>query len=215
MTEDNLKEKIITICADSVSGGMEIIMKFGKRLICLLLSIAMIVCMGCSDVNSDSEAITIIWPSYLVNMMGYTAEQQVELIAESNENNQFANSIYANEDGSITFEMNEKQLQRNLDKFNDNLKENIETAKQSGIKVEVGDHYQAITFEFTNEVLNMFTTFYVTTASNVIALQMMSGEEPDNWNLQIKIVDENTGKIIKEGTIPEEEIRILPDDWEE
>ena len=28
---------------------------------------------------------------------------------------------------------------------------------------------------------------------------MMSGEEPDNWNLQIKIVDENTGKIIKEG----------------
>ena len=149
-------------------------MKFGKRLICLLLSIAMIVYVGCTDVNSDSGAITIIWPSYLVNMMGYTAEQQVELIAESNENNQFANSIYANEDGSITFEMNEKQLQRNLDKFNDNLKENIETAKQSGIKVEVGDHYQAITFEFTNEVLDMFTTFYVTTASNVIALQMMS-----------------------------------------
>jgi len=148
-------------------------------------------------------------------MGGYTAKEQAEMFKESNTNSIYANSIYANEDGSITFEMNEKQLQRNLDKFNDNLKENIETAKQSGIKVEVGDHYQAITFEFTNEVLNMFTTFYVTTASNVIALQMMSGEEPDNWNLQIKIVDENTGKIIKEGTIPEEEIRILPDDWEE
>ena len=191
-------------------------MKFGKRLICLLLSIAMIVYVGCTDVNSDSGAITIIWPSYLINMMGYTAEQQVELIAESNEEKQYANSIYANEDGSITFEMNEKQLDNNRKKFMDHIEKSIETAKKNKIELKVSDDYKELTFTFSKTVvIGDFISLYSLTASSIIALRMFQGEDPEDWHLVVRVIDADTGRQIKEGTLPDEEWSLKPEDWEE
>ena len=71
-----------------------------------------LVCNSCTN----SEARVIIWPAYVVNMGGYTAKEQAEMFKESN-----TNSIYANDDGSITFEMNEKQLQSIKERFITNM----------------------------------------------------------------------------------------------
>jgi len=186
-------------------------MKVIKWYPCFLLLIILVVCSGCNN----AKPITVIWPKYLVNMMGYSAEQQVELFQESNKDDKYASDVYANDDGSITFKMNKEQLKNSENKFTDNLTTNIEIAKEYGIIVTISDNKEVI-YRCSSEIeVSDFIKVYVATVSTVITLKMISGEDSDDWNLQIKVIDENTGRIIKEGTIPEEEIRILPEDWEE
>ena len=127
----------------------------------------------------------------VIKRYSYTAEQQAELITESNEERQ-----YADEDGSITFEMNEKQLDNNI--------------------VYVNDNYREITFSLSKEgeAYNSLSVVTLIT-SDVIALQMFSGEDPKDWNLKIKFTDRDTDRTVKEVTIPDEELLISPEDWEE
>jgi len=127
----------------------------------------------------------------VIKRYSYTAEQQAELITESNEERQ-----YADEDGSITFEMNEKQLDNNI--------------------VHVNDNYREITFSLSKEgeAYNSLSVVTLIT-SDVIALQMFSGEDPKNWDLKIKFIDRDTDRIVKEVTIPDEELLISPEYWEE
>jgi len=149
-------------------------------------------------------------------MMGYTAEQQVELIAESNEEKQYANIVYANEDGSITFEMNEKQLDNNRKKFMDHIEKSIETAKENKIELKVSDDYKELTFTFSKTVvIGVFISLYSLTASSIIALRMFQGEDPEDWHLVVRVIDADTGRQIKEGTLPDEEWSLNPEDWEE
>ena len=152
----------------------------------------------------------------MVNMGGYTAEEQVELLKESNTNSIYANSIYANDDGSITFEMNEKQLQNIKERFITNMEETIKEAKENEIIVDVSDDYKTAVFEFSGKVnINNFMATYALTISTAVVLQMFLGEDPNDWHLKIKIVNADTNTIVKEGSIPDEEIRISPEDWEE
>jgi len=191
-------------------------MKFGKHLVCLLLSIVMIAVNGCANRNSNSETTTIIWPKYLINMMGYTAEQQVELFQEGNEDNKYADSVYANEEGTITFEMNGEQLQNCKEKFKNNVKKNIETARKYEIEVDISDDYKEVIFKYSKTVLmDDFLSIYALVVSSVVALRMFQGESPEDWHLKIKIINKDTDKIIKEGVAPDEEIRISPEDWKE
>jgi len=44
---------------------------------------------------------------------------------------------------------------------------------------------------------------------------MFSGEDPKEWNLKIKFTDRDTDRTVKEVTIPDEELLISPEDWEE
>ena len=191
-------------------------MKFGKHLVCLLLSIVMIAVNGCANRNSNSETTTIIWPAYLINLGGYTAKEQVELIKKSNIDNLYANNVYENEDGSITFDMNTEQLKNSKERFIANMEETTETAEEYGIIVHVNDNYSEITFSLSREgeAYNSLGVVTLITA-DVIALQMFSGEDPKEWNLKIKFTDRDTDRTVKEVTIPDEELLISPEDWEE
>ena len=191
-------------------------MKFGKHLVCLLLSIVMIAVNGCANRNSNSETTTIIWPAYLINLGGYTAKEQVELIKKSNIDNLYANNVYENEDGSITFDMNTEQLKNSKERFITNMEETTETAEEYGIIVHVNDNYSEITFSLSREgeAYNSLGVVTLITA-DVIALQMFSGEDPKEWNLKIKFTDRDTDRTVKEVTIPDEELLISPEDWEE
>ena len=191
-------------------------MKFGKHLVCLLLSIVMIAANGCANRNSNSETTTIIWPAYLINLGGHTAKEQVELIKKSNIDNLYANNVYENEDGSITFDMNTEQLKNSKERFIANMEETIETAKEYGIIVHVNDNYSEITFSLSRggEAYNSLSVVTLITA-DVIALQMFSGEDPKDWNLKIKFTDRDTDRTVKEVTIPDEELLISPEDREE
>ena len=159
---------------------------------------------------------TIIWPAYLINLGGYTAKEQVELIKKSNIDNLYANNVYENEDGSITFDMNTEQLKNSKERFIANMEETIETAKKYGIIVHVNDNYSEITFSLSRggEAYNSLSVVTLITA-DVIALQMFSGEDPKDWNLKIKFTDRDTDRTVKEVTIPDEELLISPEDWEE
>jgi len=56
---------------------------------------------------------------------------------------------------------------------------------------------------------------YALTASSIIALRMFQGENPEDWHLVVRVIDTDTGRQIKEGTLPDEEWRLKPEDWEE
>jgi len=176
----------------------------------------MIVVSGCANENGNSETVTVIWPTYLVNMAGYTAEQQVELIKEGNSEKQYTNTVYANEDGSITFKMNKKQLDNNKEKFRANIEENIETAKGYEIESNISGDYKELTFRLSRTVaIDDFINVYALTAINIIALQMFQREDPEDWHLVVRVIDADTGRQIKEGTLPDEEWSLKPEDWEE
>jgi len=185
-------------------------MKLKKQYFCIFLVIVIFICNSCSN----REIIVISWPTYMVNMGGYTAEEQVELLKESNTNSIYSNSIYANDDGSITFEMNEKQLQSIKERFITNMEETIKEAKENEIIVDVSDDYKTIIFECSRDAdLNIFMTTYALMTSSAAVLQMFLGEDPNDWHLKIKIINTDTDKIVEEGSIPDEEIRISPEDW--
>lgn len=187
-------------------------MRLKRQCVYLFLLIILLVCNSCSNL----ETITVVWPTYLVNMTRYTAEQQVELINKSNEDNKYANTVYANEDGSITIEMNAKQLQNNKGKFIKYMDEIIEEAGENEITINVSDDYKELTFEFSRMVdANVFVGTLASASCNVVVLQMLLGENPDDWHLNIKYINSDTGNVIKEGTIPDEELNLSPEDWEE
>jgi len=149
-------------------------------------------------------------------MGGYTAKEQAEMFKESDMDHIYTNSIYANEDGSITLEMNEIQLKSNQKKFMNNIEENIKTAEENEITVIVSDDYKSVTFESSSKVeTNDFMSTIALTSSNIAILQMFLGEDPNDWHLKIKIINADTNTIVKEGSIPDEEIRISPEDGEE
>jgi len=97
-----------------------------------------------------------------------------------------------------------------------NIEENIKTAKENEITVIVSDDYKSVTFESSSKVeINDFMSTIALTSSNIAILQMFLGEDPNDWHLKIKIVNADTNTIVEKGSIPDEEIRISPEDWEE
>ena len=49
--------------------------------------------------------------------------------------------------------------------------------------------------------------------SSAAVLQMFLGGDPNDWHLKIKIINADTNTIVEEGSTPDEEIRISPEDW--
>lgn len=165
--------------------------------------------------QNDSKLITIILPMNLINIIGGSAEEQLSIFQNGDEQDVMITNGYVNETGGLTLEMTEDQLVYWKTLFTSNLNDLMEDESNMGIIVKVNDSYDEIIYTLSKDTAQLnFSIALQSVNAYVGLLQIFGGTAADNWHTKNVIINKDNGKVVKEWINPDEEMNINPEDWE-
>lgn len=156
-------------------------------LFCLLLS-------GCSIKEPETEVYVL--PNVYVG---------ARALIDGNKNSNRCEDIYQNEDGSLTLVLTERQREKWT------APGEIETVflpllKGMGISIEYSDDYTQMSISAPGGVAKAASPMIHSFAWHAELVQILGGAE--NWSLEVTVVNQDTGEIEQQVTLPDEEL-----DW--
>ena len=176
-----------------------------------IVVIAIIAGMGIR-IYHRTQTKTYTFPENFVDYTGLTVERQIEEINRDNKTEDVCTAVYANEDGSLSLELNEKQQKGWIDNTKEKIEKSIEKIKQNGGDVEMSEDRKRVIFEippdFNQEILCIESGKVTIFAAEYQILT----ENTKNWEIYLCFKKSETGEIIAEGTLPYDTIEFTDAD---
>lgn len=130
-----------------------------------------------------------------------------EQIAENVDN---AEEATVNDDGSITYKMSKAQHEEMMAEVGTSVEEATTTITESGDypsiqSIETSDNYDQFTVQVDREAFeNSFDGFATMTLGVIGSMyQLINGEDPDSYEVNIDMEDAETGEVFNTITYPE------------
>jgi hypothetical protein len=141
-----------------------------------------------SERDRPEGTIEVIYPKYLMDASFSTPEETQE------EGSPYAETLYANEDGTMTLYSTPEELQQFRQDNVDNLQKQVDRSAQEDIRIEVSDDYREVTLyvgpDATADAVN-YGMYRASVCASVIQICDTYGK---NFSISVSAVDETTGE---------------------
>ena len=191
-----------------------------KRILVSVLVLALLFC-GCSMKQAQEEQKN--WTTYVINdetcRAVYSAppEEAVTKISKSEWVGGHYRDASVDEEGNFVLTLSEDDIAHWKKEMEENFARVRKAAEDSECSLEIGDDYHSIistipekyAFEAGTDVY--FSTIWCAT------MQMLNGEDPNEWWVDIKYVDIETGNTVlecKDFPRTSREYSLKAEDWE-
>lgn len=191
-----------------------------KGVILLLIGVILLSFAGCGlPIDIDSLSISknsqyVLEPKTCKTLIGGTPAEAETVLANSHWVEGHFQSAVEDEEGNLVLTLSKKDKEHWENHINQVINNRIELDAADGYKFIVGDDYKSIETHTTKEV-------YLADGYNIMRIslfcgimQMLNGEDINNWYIDIKMVDLETGALIKEVRFPENNLNVTDEDWE-
>ena len=191
-----------------------------KRILVSVLALALLFC-GCSMQQAQEEQKN--WTTYVINndtcMAVYSAppEEAITKISKSEWVGGHYRDASVDEDGNFVLTLSEDDIAHWKKEMEENFARVRKAAEDSECSLDIGEDYHSIistipekyAFEAGMDVY--FSTIWCAT------MQMLNGEDPNEWWVDIKYVDIETGNTVlecKDFPRTSREYNLKAEDWE-
>lgn len=160
----------------------------------------------------SSQTKVYTFPKNLIDYAGLTVERQIEAINRDNKTKDVCTTVYANEDGSLSLELNEKQWDWWFNTISNQIKEYEKSVAQKGGKLEISEDRKSVIFEVSPD-LSMEHIHSKSFLATVCAAEyQILTENTENWEVYLCFKKIDTGEIIADGTLPYDTIEFTDAD---
>ena len=191
-----------------------------KRILVSVLVLALLFC-GCSMQQAQEEQKN--WTTYVINdktcraVYSCTPEENVQTMDDSDWIRGHYRDASVDEEGNFVLTLSEDDIAHWKKEMEENFARVRKAAEDSECSLEIGDDYHSIistipekyAFEAGMDVY--FSTIWCAT------MQMLNGEDPNEWWVDIKYVDIETGNTVlecKDFPRTSREYNLKAEDWE-
>ena len=191
-----------------------------KKILVSVLVLALLFC-GCSMQQAQEEQEN--WTTYVINdktcraVYSCTPEENVQTMDDSDWIRGHYRDASVDEEGNFVLTLSEDDIAHWKKEMEENFARVRKAAEDSECSLEIGDDYHSIistipekyAFEAGMDVY--FSTIWCAT------MQMLNGEDPNEWWVDIKYVDIETGNTVlecKDFPRTSREYNLKAEDWE-
>ena len=191
-----------------------------KRILVSVLVLALLFC-GCSMKQAQEDQKN--WTTYVINdetcraVYSCTPEENVQTMDDSDWIRGHYRDASVDEDGNFVLTLSEDDIAHWKKEMEENFARVRKAAEDSECSLEIGDDYHSIistipekyAFEAGMDVY--FSTIWCAT------MQMLNGEDPNEWWVDIKYVDIETGNTVlecKDFPRTSKDFSVNLEDWE-
>ena len=191
-----------------------------KKILVSVLVLALLFC-GCSMQQAQEDQEN--WTTYVINdktcraVYSCTPEENVQTMDDSDWIRGHYRDASVDEEGNFVLTLSEDDIAHWKKEMEENFARVRKAAEDSECSLEIGDDYHSIistipekyAFEAGMDVY--FSTIWCAT------MQMLNGEDPNEWWVDIKYVDIETGNTVlecKDFPRTSREYSLKAEDWE-
>ena len=191
-----------------------------KKILVSVLVLALLFC-GCSMQQAQEDQRN--WTTYVINsdtcmaVYSCTPEENVQTMDDSDWIRGHYRDASVDEEGNFVLTLSEDDIAHWKKEMEENFARVRKAAEDSECSLEIGDDYHSIistipekyAFEAGMDVY--FSTIWCAT------MQMLNGEDPNEWWVDIKYVDIETGNTVlecKDFPRTSREYSLKAEDWE-
>ena len=191
-----------------------------KKILVSVLVLALLFC-GCSMQQAQEDQEN--WTTYVINdktcraVYSCTPEENVQTMDDSDWIRGHYRDASVDEDGNFVLTLSEDDIAHWKKEMEENFARVRKAAEDSECSLDIGDDYHSIistipekyAFEAGMDVY--FSTIWCAT------MQMLNGEDPNEWWVDIKYVDIETGNTVlecKDFPRTSREYNLKAEDWE-
>ena len=191
-----------------------------KKILVSVLALALLFC-GCSMQQAQEEQKN--WTTYVINdktcRAVYSAppEEAVTKISKSEWVGGHYRDASVDEEGNFVLTLSEDDIAHWKKEMEENFARVRKAAEDSECSLEIGDDYHSITSTVPEEYAFEASIDVYTSVLWCATMQMLNGEDPNEWWVDIKYVDIETGNTVlecKDFPRTSREYNLKAEDWE-
>ena len=191
-----------------------------KRILVSVLVLALLFC-GCSMKQAQEEQKN--WTTYVINdetcRAVYSAppEEAVTKISKSEWVGGHYRDASVDEDGNFVLTLSEDDIAHWKKEMEENFARVRKAAEDSECSLEIGDDYHSITSTVPEEYAFEASIDVYTSVLWCATMQMLNGEDPNEWWVDIKYVDIESGNTVlecKDFPRTSKDFSVNLEDWE-
>ena len=191
-----------------------------KRILVSVLVLALLFC-GCSMQQAQEEQKN--WTTYVINdktcraVYSCTPEENVQTMDDSDWIRGHYRDASVDEEGNFVLTLSEDDIAHWKKEMEENFARVRKAAEDSECSLEIGDDYHSITSTVPEEYAFEASIDVYTSVLWCATMQMLNGEDPNEWWVDIKYVDIETGNTVlecKDFPRTSKDFSVNLEDWE-
>jgi len=183
-----------------------------KILTILFVFVSILAFTGCSG----GEEHTYVVPPKACNTLFSNSPEDVVLFKDESpwiDGNYV--SMEEDEDGNLVIVLNDKHVEHWREEILDIFKKINEADAQYGLGVYLSEDYTEMKYYTNKDVYDVSAIGIGLIFPYCGILQMLDGVDPNEWYVDIKVIDVDTGITVKEGRLPDDKkFGVKKEDWE-
>lgn len=191
-----------------------------KRKFVVLIILVLCLLIGYENSKKDNliyaleENQYIFKPQTCKNFFGCNPAEASDVLKNSYWVQGHYQSAVEDEMGNFVLTLSEEDKEHWRNYISQLIQKRSELDASEGYQFLVSNDYKSIESHTTREV-------YLAAGFNIIdisafcgLMQMLNGEDINNWYVDVKMVDLDTGIVIAEAKIPKETVKVNDEDWD-
>ena len=187
-----------------------------KKYIAFMLTIVLLLCStGCSSIalqNNNHEFI--ITPKRCNSLFSCNPNEVRDAFEHSPWIEGHFVSATENEDGNLLLVLSDSDIRFWKAYIEKKIEKYHELSKVDGLRFELNESYTSLTYYSTKELMLAVGWTMTEIALYCGLMQMLNGDDPNTWYVDVAMADVETGKIVGQGRIPDEEFNVSSEDWD-
>ena len=191
-----------------------------KKILVSVLVLALLFC-GCSMQQAQEDQRN--WTTYVINsdtcmaVYSCTPEENVQTMDDSDWIRGHYRDASVDEEGNFVLTLSEDDIAHWKKEMEENFARVRKAAEDSECSLEIGDDYHSITSTVPEEYAFEASIDVYTSVLWCATMQMLNGEDPNEWWVDIKYVDIETGNTVlecKDFPRTSKDFSVNLEDWE-
>ena len=191
-----------------------------KKILVSVLVLTLLFC-GCSMQQAQEDQKN--WTTYVINsdtcmaVYSCTPEENVQTMDDSDWIRGHYRDASVDEDGNFVLTLSEDDIAHWKKEMEENFARVRKAAEDSECSLEIGDDYHSITSTVPEEYAFEASIDVYTSVLWCATMQMLNGEDPNEWWVDIKYVDIETGNTVlecKDFPRTSKDFSVNLEDWE-
>ena len=191
-----------------------------KKILVSVLVLALLFC-GCSMQQAQEDQRN--WTTYVINsdtcmaVYSCTPEENVQTMDDSDWIRGHYRDASVDEDGNFVLTLSEDDIAHWKKEMEENFARVRKAAEDSECSLEIGEDYHSITSTVPEEYAFEASIDVYTSVLWCATMQMLNGEDPNEWWVDIKYVDIESGNTVlecKDFPRTSEDFSVNLEDWE-
>lgn len=186
----------------------------------LFLVIVVFLIVGCNGNTSQNATDGSEDKEYILNaktcqtFMGCSPNEANKALKESNWVQGHFQSAKVDERGNLVLVLSDEDIEHWKNYINQLFEKKSTAEEADGFKFLVDDDYKCIETYVNKEVYSAagFSLTFMSVYCGI--MQMLNGEDPNEWYVDLKMYDVKTEILITEARFPDESMSVNDEDWD-